>query len=125
MGPYPMSAISVSVCVPVGASRPRHSGGFHHCPAYRCAVDGVAVGVVTGRATSPRYYLLGGSSVCYRVWARYRARPNRGYIYDFSLSPLIPLALAKRDRVLKSTRTRVVYMYLYIYFYHTILIISR
>ena len=51
--------------------------------------------------------------------------PNRGYIYDFSLSPLIPLALAKRDRVRKSTRTRVVYMYLYIYFYHTILIISR
>ena len=41
--------------------------------------------------------------------------PNRGYIYYFSLTPLIPLALAKRDRVLKPTRTRVVYMYLYIY----------
>ena len=112
---------SRSVYVPVGTSRLGHSGGLHHCPAYRCAVDGVAVGVVTGRATSPRYYLLGGNSVCYRVWARYRARPNRGYIYDFSLTPQIPLALAKRDPVLKPSRTHVI-IYIYI---HYLLTLSR
>jgi len=40
------------------------------------------------------------------------ARPFGVYNYDFSLTPQIPLALAKRDTVLKPARNRVI---IYIY----------
>jgi len=47
------------------------------------------------------------------------ARPFGVYNYDFSLTPQIPLALAKRDTVLKPARNRVI-IYIYIYYLLTL-----
>ena len=54
------------------------------------------------------------------AYGRASERAQSGLHYDLSLTPLIPLAMAKRDRVLKPSRIRVVYIYTHILYAYII-----